>query len=441
MIETFYYSIAGKKPVQAIDDLIDDLISYEFTPREEVRVLKHVKVVAANGNYPSRSYFEQLYPYNGITYRSKAEIATYVASCKEFYHKQSLDQKVLSAVNESTTPKELIEQLNKITDYKVADDIDLDDCEPVLFGEDTHELVHGIDLGIKELDEVTMGGQPGTIGSVCAFTGHGKSTLVNSAAFKAALEGKKVAMLTLELPPTMMWKLLEARYLFQVKGIAVTGQDLIFNKVPSDVLEQIKEAEPDFRKDIVNNVFIFDESKISKKMMLDYKQLTNFMRAVAEKLGGIDLWCIDHVGQFELMWPDCGNNIIKSVQSFTKTFKDQRGIAPFTLLAVQANREGEKRARKRDGVYDMQAISDLNEVERSSTYIIFMYTSDDMKITQETKVTLAKHRLGAVITEPIVTTFNPAVITVGSAVETVSMSDDDFNSMDLDLGGGFDDDF
>ena len=102
--------------------------------------------------------------------------------------------------------------------------------------------------------------------------------------------------------------------------------------------------------------------------------------------------------------------------------------------------QGESRARKRGGVYDIQAISDLNEVERTSTYIIFMYTSDDMKVMQETKVTLAKHRLGTVIPEPIVTTFNPSIITVGASVETVSMTDEDFNGLDLDLGvGGFDD--
>ena len=173
--------------------------------------------------------------------------------------------------------------------------------------------------------------------------------------------------------------------------------------------------------------------------MLNYKMFSALVRKIASKLGGLDLVVFDHVGQFELMFPDCGNQIIKSIQSFSKTFVDANGTKPVSIMAVQTNRQGESRARKRGGVYDIQAISDLNEVERTSTYIVFMYTSDDMKIMQETKVTLAKHRLGAVIPEPIVTTFNPSIITVGAAVENVSMSDDDFNDMDLDLGvGGFD---
>lgn len=441
MIGVFYYSIAGKKPIPLIDDLVQDLIDYEYTPKEDKKILRHVQSVAKNGNYPAAEYFTQFYEYNGIKYNSKAEIVTYVKSCKEFYYKQFLDKQLLAAINETNSPSELFAEIDKLSDHKSTDTVDITDTEPILYAEDDREFVEGIQTGVKEIDEVTYGGQPGTMGSVCAFTGHGKSTFVNSVAFKAALEGKKVVMLTLELAPDMMWNMFEARYMYQVKGLTVTTQDLIFHKAPSDIKEQIKEAEADFKKEFCSNMIIIDESKITKKMMLNYKEFGTLMRAIAEKLGGIDLLCVDHVGQFELMWPDCGNSIIKALQSWTKTSADQRGVRPFTLMAVQTNREGEKRARKRDGVYDLQAISDLNEVERSSTYIIFMYTSDDMKITQETKLTLSKHRLGGVITEPIVTTFNPAIITVGSSVETVSMTDEDFNSMDMDFGNGFDDEF
>ena len=89
-------------------------------------------------------------------------------------------------------------------------------------------------------------------------------------------------------------------------------------------------------------------------------------------------------------------------------------------MCVQTNRQGLQRAQRRNGKYDLQAISDLNEVERSSFYCIFMYTSDDMKLLQETKIMLLKHRLGALVTEPVSISFNPAVFVVGETVETVS---------------------
>ena len=173
-------------------------------------------------------------------------------------------------------------------------------------------------------------------------------------------------------------------------------------------------------------------------MMLDYKKFSKLIKSFEKILGGVDLLAVDHVGQFELMYEDCGNRIIKQLQSFTKTYVDSNGVKPVTLFAVQTNREGEKRARKRDGVYDIQAISDLNEVERSCSYILFLYSSDDMKIVQECKLTLSKNRLGPVLTEPVTTSFNPAVCIVGSTIEKISMTDEDFSAMD---GFNFDDEF
>ena len=53
-------------------------------------------------------------------------------------------------------------------------------------------------------------------------------------------------------------------------------------------------------------------------------------------------------------------------------------------------------------------------------------------------MTLSKHRLGPVLTEPVVTSFNPSVYTVGSTVDKVEFSDEDFNALGSDFG--FDDD-
>ena len=62
--------------------------------------------------------------------------------------------------------------------------------------------------------------------------------------------------------------------------------------------------------------------------------------------------------------------------------------------------------------------------ERSSTYVIFMFTNDDMKIQQETRMTLTKHRLGPVVTEPISVNFNAESMVVGEEFEQASFGDD-----------------
>lgn len=440
MIEVFYYSISGKKSNQVIDDLIQMFLDSEYTPSNERKVLKHIQEVAKNGNYPTKEYFKLFYPESAYSYNSLAEIKTYCKSAMDFYHKQFLEKKIISAINDTNDSAALISSLQSLLDQGLTvDSSELDDLKPITYGslKDT-PTEPGIKTGVKELDDVTGGLQPGNVASVCAFTGHGKSTFVESIAFNNALEGKKVCLVSLELAPDIIWSQLEARYMNQVKGIQVNSQNLRLRKLSSDIDQKVTESEQDFINEICSNIVVIDEAMLSKQTMLNYKSLSMLMRKIATKLNGLDIVIFDHVGQFELMYPDCGNKIIKSIQSFTKTFKDSRDKRPISIMAVQANRQGEIRARKRGGVYDLQAISDLNEVERTSSYIVFMYTSDDMNIMQETKITLSKHRLGPVLTEPIVTTFNPAIITVGASIEEIVMSDDDFNDLDLDLGGSFD---
>lgn len=47
-----------------------------------------------------------------------------------------------------------------------------------------------------------------------------------------------------------------------------------------------------------------------------------------------------------------------------------------------------------------------------------------MRMTQETKMTLAKNRLGSLLVEPVVTTFNPTVMVVGDIISKVEYQDD-----------------
>lgn len=435
MIEVFYYSIAGKKTNQTIDDLIEGFLAADYIDQTDKNILKHTKAVAEEGNYPSKEYYQSFYEPSALTYRSLADIKYYCKKCHDFYHKSNLEQSIISAINDADSLESLQSQVSKLVEYTKPS---VEEDKTVYLYGSAPQLEEGIKTGIAELDEATNGIQPGNMAFISAFTGDGKSTFVNSIVFKNALEGKKICIVSLELAPDLLWLMFEARYMYQVKGLSVTTQDFLFHKIPSDVLEQVKEFEKDFVKDIQSNIEIIDESSISKSELLNFKALSSVFRGIEEKLGGLDIVAVDHVGQYERMFPDQGNNIIKTYQSFNKTYVNSEGKKPVGLYAIQANREGNKRARKRNGVYDLQAIADLGEAERSACYVIFLYSSDDMKVMGEVKVTLAKHRLGSVISEPITTSFLPQYMTVGQTVEVAQMSDEDFNSMNLDLGD-FDD--
>lgn len=443
MLNIFLFSIAGKKSNSTIDTLVEEFLTASYISPQDKKILEHTKKVAAEGNYPAKEYYNTFYEAPEFTYNSLAEIITLTKQIHDFYHSQEFQRSIIKAINESNSFSELQTSIAQLIteDATVADDVDLSDYRPVYYSETLNKPQKSdIILGVNEIDEVTNGFMQATVAGICGFTGHGKTQTVISMLFRNASLKKKCCFCSLEVAPDIIWAMLETRYLYEKKGMAISFQDLKDRKIPSDLLPQVIEAEKDFQNDIVPNLFIVDESFLPKKVCLDYKLLTKRFKAVEQKLGGLDVVAFDHVGQFELLYPDCGNIIIKQIQSFTKTYPQANGtLGLVSVLAVQANRQGEMRARKRNYVYDLQAISDLNEVERTCSYIVFLYTSDDMKIVQETRMTLAKHRLGAVIPEPITVSFNPAVSMVGSSIEKVQISDDDFNAMDL--GFNFDDEF
>lgn len=419
MIDVFYFSICGKKPNDTIDGLIQKFIDSEYTPSTDKKILKHVQKVALNGNYPAKEYFTTFYSPTELVYKSLAEIVTYCKAASEFYHKQWLDKQVITAINETESASELTEKIQSLTDSQATDDdLDLDSLKPKTYGSTKNQqLVKGINTGVKELDDVTYGLQPGTVGAICAFTSHGKSTMVESILFKNALEGKKSILLSLELAPDIVWSQFEARYMNQVKGIQVNSQDLMFRKMPSDIEEKVLSAEDDFQNEIGCNIVVIDESFVSKQIMLNYKLFSQLIKRIATKLGGVDIVAFDHVGQFELMYPDCGNQIIKNIQSFTKTFVDSRGVRPVSLMAVQANRQGEARARKRGGVYDLQAISDLNECAASHTTVrcsvgSITYGSLLKRVQRGEHITIKAYdyTTSQVVDVPIVDAFNTGTV-------------------------------
>lgn len=440
MIDVFYFSIAGKKTNQLIDDLVQSFIDDTYTPSTDKKLLLHTLEVSKNGNYPSKDYYLQFYKESAFSYNSLSEIVTYTNKVKDFYKLQSLNRQLVSAMNDSDSSQELLSRVESLTvNVSVSDENSLDEFKPILYSDSLDKpLEEGIMCGVSEIDTVTNGFQPGSIATIAAFTGHGKSTFINSILFKTAMLGKKCVLISLELSPQLVWPMIQARYLYQMKGLNVSSQDLLFHKLTSDIERKVNEFDSDFRNEVCSNLLIVDESVLNKQIVSNFRSLSKLFRTFEKQLGGLDFVALDHVGQLELLFPTMGNQILKNLQSVAKTFKNTKGLHVSMVWACQCNREGNKRANRRDGVYDLQAISDLNEVERSSSYVIFMYTSDDMKIVQETKITLSKHRLGSVLTEPIVTTFNPSISTIGSTIEKIQMSEDDLSSLvDFDFSDEF----
>lgn len=439
MIDVILFSVAGKKERGSVSAILEELLTLDYIPKQEKDIIKHTLEVASHGNYPNKSYFLQLYEDEGLAYNNTSELISYTKKAKAFYKKEWINRQMVKLMNESESDKETIEGLHKLlTNTETSTDEAINDVyRPVLYSESLQRPhSEGILLGISEIDQLTNGIQPGTVASFAAFVAEGKSTVVLSTLYKNARAKKGCILFSLEMSPSIVWAMIQARYMYEEKGMEITTQDLIFKKLTDEKAKIVKEAEEDFMRDIGSYLVIVDEAILSKQIMGDYKQISRLVAKIEKDLGSVELTAWDHVGQLELMYPDMGNQCVRNITSFTKTFINSKGTNPATLMAVQTNREGRKRAARKGGAYDLQAISDLNEVERSSTYCIFLFTSDDSKIVQETKVSMLKHRLGAVLPDPATVPFNPAILTVGSNVESVNVDMADFSDI---LGSTFDD--
>lgn len=432
MITIFFYSIAGLSQDAKIDESLENLISLDCISDSDKKIAKHCLTCSENGNYPSVEYFDTIYKNRPVvTYNTIGEILTHYSAMVDYYQRQALQRTITTDINETSTFGDLLSRLTKrINDTENSNDeeFDFSEYEPVLYGdEEDKPLEEGLLLGVEEIDKITHGFQRGCVASICGFTGHGKSTLCNSSVYTNVMRGKKSLIISLELAPELYWKYIETRYMFDEKQLNVSLDEMQQHTLSPNLRDCVKAFEDDFRRDVKTNLLIIDENMLNKKLLLDFRKLNKLFKAAEKKLGGLDLVVLDHVGQLERLFPDMGNNMLKQLTSAAKTYKNEKGEKVGMIWAVQCNREGVRRASRREGQYDLLAIGDLNEVERSSSYCVFLYTSDSMKITQETKISLLKNRLGVPIPVPFKTSFTPNVVAIGKKFDNAVLNNDDFS--------------
>ena len=432
MITIFFYSIAGQEKNEKIDEALNDLLTLYCISDSDKKIVKHCLACSENGNYPSEDYFNTIYQNKPVVvYKTLGEILTHYKAMVDFYERQYIQRRITQDINETQTADELRVRLNKLADESdsTSDEFDFSEyLNIILYGDEPDvPLEQGLLLGVEEIDKTTHGFQRGCVASVCGFTGHGKSTLCNSSVYVNVMNGKKVLIISLELAPDLLWKYIETRYMFDAKDLNVCWEEMQQHTLNPSLSACVKEYESDFRKEVVSNLFIIDENILTKKVLLDFRKLNKLFKLVEKKLGGLDLVVLDHVGQLERLFPDMGNSMLKQLTSAAKTFRNEKGEKVAMMWAVQCNREGFRRATRRDGQYDLLAIGDLNEVERSSSYCVFLYTSDSMKITQETKLSMLKNRLGIPIPVPFTTSFTPNVVAVGKKIDSARLESSDYN--------------
>jgi len=352
---------------------------------------------------------------------------------------QDASLNIQEAVQESSTTEELLSKVNKAIELTPSNNI-------IVINHATNaekeyrkslKLKNQFTTGIPVLDKYTGGFGVGLVSSIVAWTSHGKSMTWNNAIYHNLCKGINCAEVALEIPAETVFLQFLSRHSYAM-GNPIPYETIIKRIAPQkDIDFLFNEALPSF-ENLPGKLRILDRSSFP-----DWERPTIFrvMRKTEESMGGLVYVVFDHVNIFKYLNPKVdGNWYIQRMTELATDYRTRNGSMIGVGFAVQANREGWKYAKRNEGRYEMTAVSEFNEIERSSTYVTFIYADEIMRNQGEMQVHLQKHRLGTVMEDPeAVQTYCPCSV-VGAEFAKSSVNVGAITDKLFDMNAADDDD-
>jgi replicative DNA helicase len=307
-----------------------------------------------------------------------------------------------------------------LSQYKVPE-IQIDPDMAAVYYEKV-KLPSGMKTGIRKLDELIGGMEYGTVSVIAGYTSHFKTVFaVNVAHLNSYNSGYNIAYLSLETPKEIMYNQLLSLHSYdakftkcqfiphdKIRKCELTDEecDYLFNVVQPDLRSKYVDGEgKEFNR---GKVVFFDLSDFDT---FSFSEISNTLEALDDKLNGnLDAVIVDYVQlcKFVENLTIDDNKMINSyvayfrrlAQDFYSNGKKKKLIV---ILLSQINRESWKRVRNKkygEGRYDLTCLADANELERGSSRVFTVYTSENMKLVKEAQVQLLKNRNGVTMWDP-----------------------------------------
>ncbi len=396
------FSVSGSSKKTAYDAL-QSLNTDLLLPAEKSLLKEMLAAFEKSGSFLSYTYLCDKYGTHKKACKKISDLIVALDALLEGRAFQDTSMEVQEAVASSGSLQELQDNVSKVIANSPTLDVEIEDHVDSL--EDLYEaskrLQNTFISGVPAIDEITSGFGEGLVSSVVAWTSHGKSAFWINAVHKNLQAGKKIVLISLEIPANIVYYQLLSRYSYELKKaipydqivrrrLNAADQQFVFN----DVLKRFRS--------MPGAVRVFDGVNFHK---WDEAEIKRVLRKAEASMGGLDYVIVDHVNLFRYIDPNVsGDFYIKNFQQIAVSYRTAEGGMIGVGFAVQANREGWKRARANEGRYDMTAISEFREVERASTYVTFLYADEVQRAQNEALVHLQKHRIGRVMEDPEVTT-------------------------------------
>src|ERR1700761_2730968 len=298
-----------------------------------------------------------------------------------------------SVIAREAPPRDLVERAERSV-LEVAHDDRQKKFRPIaeVLHEETDKLhrlsvlktpLTGTPSGVKDLDEMTGGFQPGNLIVIAARPSMGKSALVANIAENAVLAGRAVALFSLEMSES------ELAQRFVASQARIKGEDLRRGKVPERQWPKILEA---CQRLAEAPLFVDDSSDTG---VLEVRAKSR--RLHSQVKGGLGLIIIDYL---QLMRHE--GRVESRVEQVSQISRGLKGLARELNVPVIALSQLSRGVEQRGGE-KKPILSDLREsgqIEQDSDLVMFIYREEyyerESERPGEADIIIAKHRNGPV---------------------------------------------
>lgn len=424
-LETIFVSLT-KDTLMKLNDIIKD----KDIDKQEISLInKYIYLSQQTNSTPSIELLKKEFPglyFDNVEKIQGQELDDYIRLFIANRKNSAVSKKLLdlaSIVRTNGVTEEVINSLSFLTKSDAVNISHQDIGDKILDFYKSKVIKNGIMTGVTKIDDDIGGLQSGTLATILGFTGSFKTTWALNIAYNAIESGKNVLYLSLEVTKENIYYNLLSRHSFDSKfSTHIEHLDLKRKNVADKDFEYLENTiYPDFRS-IKGHIYIVDETELEAYSF--YALETKFREidkiAVSETGHGIDLLVIDHAQllKFDQSMKGIGNetNVVNAYISFFRQcalnwIKSGRQIS--VLILSQSSREGWKEAVKREGQYRLTALAEANELERASSIVLSVFSSESLKQMKSAKVQILKNRDGQAWSEPMEVFVDPVYYAFG----------------------------
>ena len=279
---------------------------------------------------------------------------------------------------------------------------------------------------------ILVGLQAGTLATILGFTGSFKTTWALNISYNAITAGKNVLYLSLEVTSENIYYNLLSRHSYDNKFKSHIEQSALkLKSVPEEDFKYLEDTiYPDF-KQLPGRIYTVDETELESYSFFSLEtKFREIDKLATEETGhGIDVLVVDHAQllKFDTSMKALGNetNVVNAYVSFFRQSAlnwIKSGKQILVLMLSQSSRDGWKEAVRTEGRYRLTALAEANELERASSIVLSVFSSDALKQVKAAKVQLLKHRDGQAWAEPMEVYVDPVYSVFGDVQNTVDVS-------------------